>query len=46
MRTGKDATALTDALINMQHNCLKALDDRECTRYVRLFTVNFANMTT
>ena len=32
----------TDALINMQYNCLKALDDRECTRYVRLFAMNFA----
>ena len=30
------------ALINMQYNSLKALDDRECTRYVRLFTMNFA----
>ena len=35
MRTG------IDALINMQYNCLKALDDREC-RYVRLFAMDFA----
>ena len=31
----------TDALINMRHNCLKALDDREC-RYVRFFAMDFA----
>ena len=31
----------TDALINMQYNCLKALDDREC-RYVQLFAMDFA----
>ena len=31
----------TDALINLQYNCLKALDDREC-RYVRLFAMHFA----
>ena len=31
----------TDALINKQYNCLKALDDREC-RYVRLFAMDFA----
>ena len=31
----------TDAFINMQHNCLQALDDREC-RYVRLFAMDFA----
>ena len=41
MRTGKDATACTDALINMQYNCLKALDDREC-RYVPLCAMDFA----
>ena len=27
--------------INMQYNCLKALDDREC-RYVRLCAMDFA----
>lgn len=31
----------TDVLINMQYNCLKALDDREC-RYVRLCAMDFA----
>ena len=31
----------TDALINLQYNWLKALDDREC-RYVRLFAIDFA----
>ena len=31
----------TDALINPQYNCLKALNDREC-RYVRLFAMDFA----
>ena len=31
----------TDALINMQYNCLKALDHRDC-RYVRLFAMDFA----
>ena len=31
----------TDALINLQYNCLKALNDREC-RYVRLFAMDFA----
>ena len=33
----------TDALINMRHNCLKALDDREC-RYVRFFAMDFAGL--
>lgn len=31
----------TDALINMQYNCLKVLDERDC-RYVRLFAMDFA----
>ena len=31
----------TDAFINLQYNCLKALDDRKC-RYVRLFAMDFA----
>ena len=33
----------TDVLINMQYNCLKPLDDREC-RYVRLFAMDFAKV--
>ena len=33
----------TDALIKMQYNCWKALDDREC-RYVRLFAMDLAKV--